>query len=168
MYCPNCAAKNSMDQSYCRSCGMNLEQTAIALAEHYPHNARSEIDRKEQRLERFGKFVFGGLGIVLGVGVIGILYAIVTNFILRGDQPIVGVILALFVVFAALALTWVVMNEDLKEKRKKRYGIVETPDKLAAEPVTSKLLNEAEATAANSVIEHTTDLLPLENRTRKL
>ena len=104
----------------------------------------------------------------MGVAILGILYAIVTKFILAGDQPVVGVILALFVVFAALALTWVVMNEDLKEKRKKRHSSVETPDQLAAEPVTNQLLQEAEATVVNSVIEDTTDLLPIENRTRKL
>jgi len=168
MFCPNCAAKNSTDQSFCRACGMNLEQAATALAEQFPDNARSEIDRKEQRLERFGKIVFGGFGIVVGVAILGILYAIVTKFILAGDQPVVGVILALFVVFAALALTWVVMNEDLKEKRKKRHSSVETPDQLAAKPVTNQLLQEAEATVVNSVIEDTTDLLPIENRTRKL
>jgi hypothetical protein len=69
---------------------MNLEQAATALAEQFPDNARSEIDRKEQRLERFGKIVFGGFGIVVGVAILGILYAIVTKFILAGDQPVVG------------------------------------------------------------------------------
>jgi hypothetical protein len=168
MFCPNCGQKNAETQKFCRACGMNFEQTAIALAEQFPGKAGSEIERKEQRLERFGKVVFGGFGIVIGVGIIGLLYAIVKNSILAGNQPLVGVILALFVVFAALALTWVVMNEDLKEKRKKRYGGVETADQLAAKPVTNKLLNEAEAMAVNSVIEDTTDLLPVENRTRKL
>ena len=146
---------------------MNLQQTAIALAEQFPGKSGSEIEQKEQRLERFGRVLFGGFGTVIGVAIIGLLYAIVKNSILAGDQPLVGLILALFVVFAALALTWVVMNEDLKEKRKKRYGGVETADQLAAKLVTNQLL-EAEATAVDSVIEDTTDLLPLENRTQKL
>src|SRR5436190_6089964 len=168
MFCPNCGQKNSESQKFCRACGMNLQQTAIALAEQFPGKSGSEIEQKEQRLERFGRVVFGGFGTVIGVAIIGLLYAIVKNSILAGDQPLVGLILALFVVFAALALTWVVMNEDLKEKRKKRYGGVETADQLAAKLVTNQLLNEAEATAVDSVIEDTTDLLPLENRTQKL
>jgi hypothetical protein len=55
-----------------------------------------------------------------------------------------------------------------KGKTKETTQQRRNPDQLAAEPVTNQLLQEAEATVVNSVIEDTTDLLPIENRTRKL
>jgi len=146
---------------------MNLEQTTSALLEQFPARKSVEIDRAERRLERFGQIAFGGFGIVLGIAILGIIYTIVTKMILSGDQPLAGVLLVLFLIFAALTLTYVVFAEDLKEKRKammKNPTAAEQP----ADADTGKLLSEPAATPVASVIEDTTDLLPLENKTRKL
>jgi hypothetical protein len=147
---------------------MNLEQTAAGLLEQFPTGSGSSIAKAEVRLERFGRIAFGGLGIVLVVAVLGIVYAIIRNFIIAGDQPLVGVILAFFVIFAALTLAWVVMNEDLKDKRKKRGLSVDSLDSTLAQHDTNKLLTQPADAAVNSVTENTTNLLPVEDRTRKL
>jgi hypothetical protein len=147
---------------------MNLEQTAAGLLEQFPTGSGSSIAIAEERLERFGRIAFGGLGIVLAVAVLGIVYAIIRNFIIAGDQPLVGVILAFFVIFAALTLVWVVMNEDLKDKRKKRSLSVDSLESTLAQPDTNKLLTQPADAAVNSVTENTTNLLPVEDRTRKL
>jgi hypothetical protein len=34
MFCPNCGNQAAVDQKICRSCGMNLQKVAPALAEH--------------------------------------------------------------------------------------------------------------------------------------
>jgi hypothetical protein len=147
---------------------MNLENAAAEVRQQFPGGHTAAIERAEQRLERFGRIAFGGLGLVMAVAIAGIVYAIIKNFIIDGDQPIAGIILALFVIFAALTLAWVVMNEDLKDKRKKRGIHIEMEVPLTVKPVTNKHLTQPAEAEFSSVTEDTTDLLTVENRTRKL
>lgn len=166
MYCPNCAAKNDTEQKFCRSCGMNLEKTAALLAEQFSEGLASDIERAEQRLERFGQFAFGGFAVVLGIAILGILYFIVTKMILSGTQPWAGALLTAFIVFAALTLTYVVLNEDLKEKKKTPAKA--QPEMQARETAELERLTDGASMPIPSVTENTTDLLQTENKTRKL
>ena len=167
MYCPNCGQKNYNQQKFCRSCGMNLEQTATALVEQFPSGGPDRLALKEQRLERFGQIAFGGFGVVIVIAILGIIYTIFTNMILAGTQPLAGVILVLFLIFAALTLAYVVFAEELKEKRKKmmKNPAAATP---TSEPDTNKLLNVPADPSVASVVEDTTELLPVEKKPREL
>ena len=145
---------------------MNLEQTASALIEQFPAGKTEDLDRTERRLERFGQIAFGGFGIVLALAILGIIYTIVTKFIVAGTQPLVGVLLVLFMVFAALTLAYVVFKEDLKEKRK--AGQKPKPSIPQIDTAEANRLTEGSQLPVPSVIENTTDLLPVKNNTRKL
>ncbi|HJS52286.1 MAG TPA: hypothetical protein VJ781_10335 [Pyrinomonadaceae bacterium] len=136
---------------------MNLEQISAALSEQLPERD-ADIERREARLEVFGNIAFVGLGIILAAGIVGILYMIITKVILTGERPLAGILLANFVVFAALALTYVVLREDLNE-RKKKARAVSAP---TSEPEidTNKLLQDPINERAPSIIEDMTDLLP--------
>ena len=168
MYCPSCGSKNSTDQRFCRACGMNLESTASSLREQYPDSERYELTKREQRLERFGQFAFGGFGIVLLIAIGGLIYTIFTKMVLTGQQPLAGILLSAFIVFAALTLAYVVFAEDLKDKRKRgRAEAIGGPDELRSPAVTGRLLEEREFVPAASVTENTTDLLPVADRERR-
>jgi hypothetical protein len=67
-----------------------------------------------------------------------------------------------------LALAYVVFNEDLKERRKtlEKGRRADPPPELDVD--TNRLLNQPPAGHVASVIDHTTELLPVENKTRKL
>ncbi len=66
-----------------------------------------------------------------------------------------------FIIFAALTLSYVVMNEHLKEKRAK---LGELPDQLPAAK-TGKLLDESRfEPITTSVTEGTTELLKVRKR----
>lgn len=147
---------------------MNLEQVSAALSEHVPKNAMIELDRSEQRLERFGRIAFGGFIIMVGLAILGILYTIVRYMILSGDNPWAGSLMAAFILFAGLTLVYVVFKEDLKEKRKKLAQGPTIEPTIEFEQDTNKLLNQPPAGRVASVIEDTTELLPIENKTRKL
>ncbi len=166
MYCPNCAAKNSTDQRFCRACGMNLEQTAAMLSEQFPARKPVELERTERRIERFGQIAFGGFGVVLVIGVLGIIYTIISKMIVSGQQPWAGVLLVLFIVFAMLTLAYVVFNEDLKERKKAKPMMPPAVPELDA--AEANRLTEGTPMPVPSVVEDTTDLLPVETKTRKL
>ena len=135
---------------------MHLKAAAESLKEWVPQ--REDLARREQMVERFGQFAFGGFGIVLLVAVGGMIYTIITKMVLSGDQPWAGILLIAFIIFAVLALAYVMFNEDLKEKRKKARPA--PPSELPLSAVTGKLLEEKEFETIPTVIEDTTELLP--------
>lgn len=147
---------------------MNLEQVSTALTEQYPKGSTVDLERAERRLERFGQIAFGGFGIVLAIAILGIIYLIITKMILDGSQPWAGALLVAFIVFAALTLAYVGLNEDLKEKRMAAAKRRTTKPVPELEVDTNKLLNQPPAGRVASVIEDTTELLPIENKTQKL
>ena len=142
---------------------MNLESTAESLREWAPIES-DDLARRERFLERFGQFAFTGFGLVLLIAVIGLIYTILVKMVLAGDQPWAGVILINFIVFAILTLAYVVFKEDLKERRKKARPA--HPNELESPAVTGKLLEEKEFEPIPTVIEDTTDLLPVRDRER--
>lgn len=162
MFCPACANPNSVEQKFCRSCGMNLESSATSLLEQYPDGSRSDLQRKERSLERFGKVAFTGLGVVVSIGVLGVIYAILENMVLSGRRPYAGVLLIAFVVFAALGLAYVMWAESLKDQRQKLNNPRELPSpepNLQLPPRDTKHL-----IPAPSVIEGTTELLDIKRK----
>lgn len=105
--------------------------------------------------------------IVVVLAVLGLLYAVRDRFVFSGDNPLVGIPLMAFLVFAMLTLAYVVFREDLKEKRKKAgYDHAHAPSELPMPVVTGRLIEEKEFEPIPTVTESTTDLLPTGNRER--
>lgn len=166
MFCPNCGANNSTEQKFCRSCGLNLEKSAESLLEQIPSAESAGLLKRERNLEKFGKVAFTGFGLVLLTGICAIIYLIITKVILSGNSVFGGIMLIAFIIFSALALTYVALNEDLKEKRQKANPALQND--LPEKKDTAKLLEDKPFEPVPSVTENTTDLLYVEQKTRKL
>lgn len=167
MFCPACSSKNSVDQKFCRSCGINLEATAASVLAQFPDGANSDLQRQERNLERFGSIAFGGFGVVIVLAVCGLIYWVASKSIMSGDSPLAGALLVAFLVFATLTLAYVILRESLNEKRQK-LGVEPKANSLPA-ATTGKLLEEShlDPVRVPSVVEDTTALL-IKNKTRKL
>ncbi|MBK8467364.1 MAG: hypothetical protein IPL32_16230 [Chloracidobacterium sp.] len=85
--------------------------------------------------------------------------------ILSGSQPIAGIFLMAFLVFAALSLTYVVWRESLKEKQKK---VASSRDLSALPDHTPNLLTDRPFEPPPSVVEDTTALLSTKPKTKNL
>ena len=155
MYCPSCAKENELDQKFCRACGMNLEQTGLSLREQFPDGRQTGLDREQKLLERFGKFAMTGFAVVLAIGVLSLIYVIVSKMILNGTQPYSGLLLVAFMIFAGLALGYVFWNESLKEKRQ-MAGRSSDADAMQSE---KPLLEDRPFEPVPSVTERTTSKL---------
>lgn len=151
-----------MIQKFCRSCGLNLEQTAQSLVTQKPSAKLADIQVAEKRLAKFGNIAFGGLGVVCVAAVIGMIYTILSTFILSGENPIAGVIFILFLIFATLGLAYVLFNEHLKEKKLAARNPNIEPE-IEGTP-TGTLLEEKHFEPMPSVTENTTELLGIERK----
>lgn len=165
MFCPNCSADNKIEQNFCRSCGFNLEDSAKSLVAQIPAAGNEDLLAEEKWLEKFGSIAGKGFGIVLLIGIGAIIYAIITSMILSGKNVWVGILLVFFVIFAALLEVYVFFNEDLKERKEKLKW--QPQKELAAPKITGKLLEEKPFEPIGSVVENSTELLSIENKTRK-
>jgi hypothetical protein len=159
LFCPSCGTANSTDQSFCRSCGLNLEKSAESLFEQMPPDVELAPRDWSRALERFGDFAFTGLAVVVGAGVAAILYTIVTKMVLSGSQPYAGALLALFVLFAGLALGYVFWRESLEDAKKR--GRSTRPNEISAASARSLLPEERPFDPVPSVVEGTTKRLKI-------
>lgn len=138
----------------------------MSYLQQIPQEAVAKIQRQERMLETYGQIAFGGFGLVALVGVGGMIYWIVTKTILTGESFWGGILLIAFIVFAVLTLAYVILRESIKEKKEKL-----NPRSRANELESTyavRQLDQGTFQPAVSVVEDTTDLLPVENKTRKL
>jgi len=157
MYCPNCGQSNEIGQRFCRKCGLNLEAIGESILSQLNAGQVEPVDR---RLEMFGNIVFGGLGVVGLAAVSGLIYAVVTGFILSGKGVVFGIIVSALIVFLVLALVYVILNEVKKDKKTKRPVPAGKPELEKAE--TARLLDTGRFEPVPSVVEDTTELLKVE------
>jgi len=166
MFCPNCSAKNSTTLKFCRSCGLNLEKSAASLFEQIPNTQNSSLIKQTQAVEKFGNFALGGLGVVLLTAVSAIVYFIFSKMILTGTNVLFGILIIAFLIFAALSLVFVFLNESSKEKKAKTNFLLNR--ELNGQIETGKLFEEKHVEPAASVTENSTRLLFTENKTQKI
>jgi uncharacterized membrane protein YvbJ len=166
MFCPNCGANNSTEQKFCRSCGLNLEKSAESLIEQLPNAETASLLKQSQLVEKFGNFALGGFGVVLLTAVSAIIYFIFSKMILTGVNILAGILIITFLIFAILSLIFVFFNESLKEKKAKINPVLS--NELTETKNTGKLLEEKHFEPIPSVTENSTELLFVNNETRKI
>jgi hypothetical protein len=166
MFCPNCAANNRTEQKFCRSCGLNLEKSAESLIEQFPNAHNAGLSKQTQFVEKFGNFALGGFGVVLLTGIGAIIYFIFSKMILTGANVLTGILLIAFLIFALLSLIFVFFNESIKEKKAKINPALS--NELTEAKQTGKLLEEKSFEPIPSVIENSTELFFVENKTQKI
>ncbi|HET6976730.1 MAG TPA: zinc ribbon domain-containing protein [Pyrinomonadaceae bacterium] len=159
MFCPNCGEKTSIDQNFCRACGLSLEKTALSLSEQLPAKVDQSLQAQKERLEKLGVAALSVFG--LGLLVV-IVYSIGKKFISNGDLFTLLVMLG-FLIMIACGLTSVVLfakAKDLGEKSSKRP---QQNLSTGSEP-TKDLLTEGHFEPVPTVTERTTELLAVNKR----
>lgn len=107
------------EQKFCRSCGLNLEQTARSLLDQVPSAESAGLLRKQRALEKFGNVAFTGFVAAVTIAVIGLIYTVFVKMVLTGASPLVGIVFMALMIFAGLGLAYVVMRESMKEGKSK-------------------------------------------------
>ena len=156
MYCPNCGTKTSIDQNFCRACGLSLEKTALSLSEQLPAKVDRSVREQKERLEKFGMALLS----LFGVCVITLLLFLLGRSLLSKGLPgILGMLGALIVIISGLgSVILFARAKDLEEKSSKRRS----QNLSSGSETTKELLSEGHFEPVPTVTEHTTELLPLD------
>lgn len=157
MYCPNCGAKNSIEQNFCRSCGLSLEKTAFSLSEQLPAKLDQSIQAKKERLEKLGVAALS----VFGLGVLSLLvYGIGIKLIDKGVLGILATLGVLIMLVCGLgSVILFARAKELDEKSTRR------PRNLSSgSGSTKELLSEGHLEPVPTVTERTTELLAVDKR----
>lgn len=162
MFCPNCGKETSIDQNFCRSCGLGLEKIAVSLSEQRPEKLDQSLQAQKERLEKYGVAALS----VFGLGFLGfVVYLIVQKIIAKGGDPITLFGMLGFLLMVVCGLASVVLfakAKDLREKSTKRQQ-----QNLASGIPTGQLLSEGHFEPVPTVTERTTELLTVDKRETK-
>lgn len=155
MFCPNCAAPNADEHSYCRRCGLKLDIIAKSVAEQFPSEDYAAI---ANRIRRFEKLGVGSLSLAAIVG-LAMLTAKVFKLQIElfGPNTLLYFAVAAFVVFGLLSVYCFNYKEFIDfDKLNPRLPL---PDKSEVEKFTTSKLIEDRQFEPASVTEHSTELL---------
>lgn len=158
MYCPNCGTKTSIDQNFCRACGLSLEKTALSLSEQLPAKVDQSLQAQKERLEKLGVAALT----VFGISVLSLLlFLLGQKLIDKGLPGILAMVAALIIIFCGLgSVILFAKAKDLEEKSSKRRQ----PNLTSGTETTKELLSEGHFEPVPTVTERTTELLAVDKR----
>lgn len=166
VFCPNCSAKNKIEQNFCRFCGFNLQEATRSLVRQLSIDKDARQFNQLKLIKRLTDFASLGLAILVASGLIFYIYAVLTNMVFSGKRILFGLFL-IYMVFESAIL----FIRRMKRRRIIAEGEAKT-NRLTNEPgkaETAKLFEEKSfmPAAAASVTENTTGLLYAERKTKK-
>src|ERR1044072_1628435 len=101
MFCPNCGAKTSTEQKFCRACGLGLEKIALSLTEQLPTRPDDHLLSQKEKYERWGVAALS----VFGVGLLSIiLYNIIYKMMITQGNIVAGLAAVGFLLIAVCGL----------------------------------------------------------------
>ena len=164
MYCPTCGIQTSLDQKYCRSCGMGLQVISQAVGEHQGQFIEKN-EARPKKLERRG-MITALIGIsTLSLLLIGVFICLTISklFGISFDAfgfdtfapVVVGIAFSSIIIGGGL-MSYPTIRKELRNLR---------PAKLTEKAQTTAALSMSNiAEQMPSVTEGTTNLLEADNR----
>jgi hypothetical protein len=162
MFCPNCGNKSSLDQKFCRSCGLGLEKVTQTVVEQSPMDLGESLEERKHRLEKWGVLALTPFGL----GLLGlILYGIVYNMMIIQGKVLTGLgLLGLMVIIGCGLFSVVLFAKAHEVEQAKTKRRITPAEDLTQVETTRELLPEGRLGQITSVTEHTTELLFAERK----
>lgn len=155
MFCPNCAAPNADEHSYCRRCGLKIDAISKTVAEQFPSAEYAAIARRIRAFEIVGVFSLS-IAAIVGLSML-IVKAYEYKVILLGPDVLFYSALAALLLFGLFSVFCFNYKEFVNfDKLNPRLSSKEAEN---VEKVTTNKLIEDRPFEPASVVENTTELL---------
>jgi zinc-ribbon domain len=164
MFCPNCGVENRSEQNYCRSCGLKLDTISQLVSEQFPTKEYAALQKRKELFEKLGLFslsIFGFLGFLF------LLVAGYYKIILFGADVVLAAALAAFIGFGLLAVFFFNYPKLFMKFEKINPRLSPTEESAMTGQPNSNLIEDKPFEPVPSVTEDSTELLSVENKTRK-
>ena len=162
IFCPNCSSKNSIEQNFCRFCGLDLTEASESLSAQLAYKKNARQLKQLQLIKKLNDFALTGLIITIMSG-IGILIHALVNQVLFPGWKVLPVIMVAFTIFDFVTR---------KIRRRKIREISEGNKKEKADAIsgreTAKLLEEKPFVPAAGVMKDSAEILFAERETKKM
>src|SRR5262245_12431828 len=130
MFCPNCGAKNSVEQNYCRGCGLKLDAIVEAVSDQLPSKDYAERQRRKERFERLGLVCLSMAGVI---GFTWLLYlAIEYKLIYLGPGILFGSAIGALIGFLLLSVFFFYYPRLFTKAKGRPYEEAQPPDVVTA------------------------------------
>jgi hypothetical protein len=160
MHCPNCGAKASTGQKFCRACGFGLEKVEQLIADQRTGATDQTIVTtgrlSDDLLRKMEKWAMRALLALGSIGVSLILWAIIVKLMIKEGAIFPGSVLLMLLIGAVLLLFLVYLKEVRKNSASPQSN---QQHRLTQAQETAKMLSEPNADMAASVTEQTTTRL---------
>lgn len=161
MFCPNCGSNNSRKQKYCRFCGLNLQDTVKSLTNQIIFGEDSNLVKSLSSVKRVMDLTLAALAGVLLVCAVAYFF-FGAGF---GKNMLKAGVVIFFLLEAVLGTVGYYQRRERSKARANKFGPGQTEQLEPKE--AAKFLEEKPFETAPRVVENTTELFPLENKTRK-
>ena len=151
MFCPNCGTNNSVEQSYCRGCGLRLDAIVEAVSDQLPSKDYAEQLRRKEKFERMGVVSLSVAGLV-GFALL-VTLAAQFKLVYLGSELLYGSAVGALILFLLLSVFFFNYPKFFMTLTKR------PAEGEPSDPVTAKLIEDRPFEPASSVVENTTELL---------
>lgn len=153
MFCPNCGAKNNVEQNYCRGCGLRLGAIVEAVADQFPSKEFADFQRKKEMFERMGVLCLSIAGLV-GFALL-LFKAAQYKAELFGEEVLLWSAIGALIGFLLLSVFFFNYTKAFVT----RPTTSRQDEKPLSAATTAKLIEDRPAEYVSSVVEGTTELL---------
>ena len=163
MYCPKCGTETSIEQKFCRACGLGLAKIASELTEELPLDVDNKSLSEKERLERIGVAALSVFG--FGLFVMFLYFIVYKMAIVEGRVWGALALVGLAIMMGCGLLSAILFAKAKEAEESARKRKIEGAANVSTTP-TKELLTEGnfEAVPVPSVTDRTTDLLFAEKR----
>ena len=156
MFCPNCAARQSGEQNFCRSCGLELGQVTRAMELHGPSQERAATEQRRERVEKLGYLSLSVAGVIAVSLVLGI--AGYYKLVFLGPEVLLFSAVGALVGFVLLATAALGYSKFFLTPVRGDSN-ADPADTPLSSATTSRLIADKPIDGIPSVTEHSTELL---------
>jgi hypothetical protein len=162
MFCPNCGAKNNRKQNYCRFCGLNLRDAAKSLISQLAFGEDSKLVKSLGSVRRGIDLALAALA---GVALISAVAYFFFGLGFGKNMMKMGMII-FFLLETILGAVGYYQRKERSKAGPNKFD--QSATEQTESKATAKFLEAKPFEPVPSAVENSTELLPIENKTRKL